>query len=480
MPRDGSGVYTLPPGNPVVPLTTITTTWANPTMSDISVALSDSLSRSGKGGMTASLRGPDGSKAQPTFSFTNEPATGRYRASDGVVVEAVDGNDIVRYTTTGLEQWNGSIWEPLTPRDAINTPFDPSTSALTSTNVQEAIEEVLSFTGGIPEAKDIPYDDTNVYFGAPTVQLAIDTLGIDLATVINDVGLIVGEISLINNDINNLTIRMNAVEVKANQNESDIGLLTLQFNDFYADEFLPLRQRVTVVENRSLTNESDIGDLQWLTAGAGNPNSLDQRITNNAGNIQSNLQLITINEGDIDAIVTQLGIWFPGFGDLSPVYGGTGGNGIVEGTGANILQDSPYLSGSPTAKNSHAGGSSAIATTDFVTDQGYLTSDDMPYYGSNSHGAYCVIKLTHASWDFAIQWNEEPGSVCDKAITYPIAFGSSVFWYTITANHELGGAACGTQVGVGILSRTLSGCRLQSAPSNAVNWIAAGLIPKQP
>jgi len=55
MSRDANGTYYLPAGNPVVSGTVITTAWANPTMADIATALSDSLSRSGKGGMAAAL-----------------------------------------------------------------------------------------------------------------------------------------------------------------------------------------------------------------------------------------------------------------------------------------------------------------------------------------------------------------------------------------------------------------------------------------
>lgn len=47
MPRDVSGTYTLPAGNPVVTGTTISTTWANNTLSDIATALTNSLSIDG-------------------------------------------------------------------------------------------------------------------------------------------------------------------------------------------------------------------------------------------------------------------------------------------------------------------------------------------------------------------------------------------------------------------------------------------------
>jgi len=55
MSRDSFGNYYLPAGNPVVAGTTIATAWANPTLADVGTALTDSLSRSGKGGMSAAL-----------------------------------------------------------------------------------------------------------------------------------------------------------------------------------------------------------------------------------------------------------------------------------------------------------------------------------------------------------------------------------------------------------------------------------------
>jgi hypothetical protein len=56
MSRDLTGLYTLPSViNPVQPGTIIAVEWANPTLTDIAAAISDSLSRSGKGGMGAPL-----------------------------------------------------------------------------------------------------------------------------------------------------------------------------------------------------------------------------------------------------------------------------------------------------------------------------------------------------------------------------------------------------------------------------------------
>jgi hypothetical protein len=56
MPRNGSGVYSLPSGiNPVVTQTLITSNWANTTMTDIANALTGSVSRDGQAPMTGNL-----------------------------------------------------------------------------------------------------------------------------------------------------------------------------------------------------------------------------------------------------------------------------------------------------------------------------------------------------------------------------------------------------------------------------------------
>jgi hypothetical protein len=55
MSRNGSGVYSLPSGNPVITNTTISSTWANNTLSDIATALTGSLAADGQTPMTGNL-----------------------------------------------------------------------------------------------------------------------------------------------------------------------------------------------------------------------------------------------------------------------------------------------------------------------------------------------------------------------------------------------------------------------------------------
>lgn len=55
MSRNGTGTYTLPAGNPVITGTTVTSTWANSTMADVSNEISNSIPRDGQAAPIANL-----------------------------------------------------------------------------------------------------------------------------------------------------------------------------------------------------------------------------------------------------------------------------------------------------------------------------------------------------------------------------------------------------------------------------------------
>ena len=55
MSRNGSGVYSLVAGNPVVTGTAISSTWANNTLTDIASALTGSLASDGQTSLTGNL-----------------------------------------------------------------------------------------------------------------------------------------------------------------------------------------------------------------------------------------------------------------------------------------------------------------------------------------------------------------------------------------------------------------------------------------
>jgi hypothetical protein len=98
--RNASGTYSLPSGNPVVTGTTITSSWANTTLSDLGSEVTNSLDRNGKGGMLAPLRGVDGSSSAPAISWTSETGSGLYRAGSGDIRMQVASANVQKWSAT--------------------------------------------------------------------------------------------------------------------------------------------------------------------------------------------------------------------------------------------------------------------------------------------------------------------------------------------------------------------------------------------
>lgn len=122
MARNAAGTYSLPAGNPVTAGTQIQSTWANTTMDDIEQAVTESLDRSGRGGMLASFRAFDGSSASPGISWTSETTTGWYYAGAGDVRFSLLGADLLRFNSSDVFIWDGSAWQSVTKaEDGIET-----------------------------------------------------------------------------------------------------------------------------------------------------------------------------------------------------------------------------------------------------------------------------------------------------------------------------------------------------------------------
>lgn len=102
MPRNASGVYTLPAGNPVVPGTTIDAAWANDTLEDLANEVTNSLSRTGAGGMLAPFRLADGTVTAPGIAWLNETNSGLYRSGAGSTWMSILGVNTAQFSTVGL------------------------------------------------------------------------------------------------------------------------------------------------------------------------------------------------------------------------------------------------------------------------------------------------------------------------------------------------------------------------------------------
>lgn len=106
MPRDSGGTYSSPSGN-FVSGTVISSSVMNTKLTDLGAEITDSLSRSGEGGMLARLRGVDGSSALPAYAFTDETTLGFYRAGSGDLRASTNGTDLLTIKATGLVTGRG-------------------------------------------------------------------------------------------------------------------------------------------------------------------------------------------------------------------------------------------------------------------------------------------------------------------------------------------------------------------------------------
>jgi hypothetical protein len=132
--RNSSGTYSLPAGNPVTAGTTITTTWANTTLADISTELTNSLDRSGRGAMQAPLQCSNGTSSAPGLTFGSDPDSGLYRAGAGDIRMVVDATEVQKWTaTTTTLPLGATLTQATTNAAAITATGNGTAAGVTST-----------------------------------------------------------------------------------------------------------------------------------------------------------------------------------------------------------------------------------------------------------------------------------------------------------------------------------------------------------
>tara|TARA_R110000824_G_scaffold175624_1_gene354285 strand:- start:1857 stop:3482 length:1626 start_codon:yes stop_codon:yes gene_type:complete len=112
MPRDSSGNYTLPEPA-VVTGSTILAAPYNSTLSDIAAALTDSLSRTGSGGLSVA-RFESGTDSAPGIAWVDEIGLGFRRASAANMAVCMGGAEMFRWRSPDfVEVYRGGAWHNL-------------------------------------------------------------------------------------------------------------------------------------------------------------------------------------------------------------------------------------------------------------------------------------------------------------------------------------------------------------------------------
>ncbi len=181
MARDVNGDYELPLPE-VESGTVISANWANPTMTDIAVALTDSLDRQGRGAMAAPFGFFNGTVTEPGASWTSEPSTGFYRPALGDLRVTVLGVDLFRWNNGVAQVWSvpDATWYSVqtTQGNVIPSGTADDDGLLWDNTGEEWL------AGPVPAIKITYTVGLNVHVLGDEVQAALDS--IDLELVIND------------------------------------------------------------------------------------------------------------------------------------------------------------------------------------------------------------------------------------------------------------------------------------------------------
>jgi hypothetical protein len=144
--RDSNGSFTwgTGAGNVVATLTPISSTWANQSFKDVKAMLTDSLSRSGMGGMLAPLKLYDGTGTALDLNWTGATTTGLYH-NPGTVGLQIASADTMVWTAGSTSVAQGNL--VVASGNVVVTTGDVVVSA-GGINLASASSQTLTKTGG--------------------------------------------------------------------------------------------------------------------------------------------------------------------------------------------------------------------------------------------------------------------------------------------------------------------------------------------
>lgn len=143
MSRNGSGIYNLPTGNPVVSGTTITSTWANNTLNDIASALTQSLAADGQTPVTGALNLNSNNIIN---GATINAASANFPTSLSAGPTTIVGNVSITGTTTFVGDVAGGTFVIPTVVTMIEPTTVSATAATGTINFDVLTQSVVYFT----------------------------------------------------------------------------------------------------------------------------------------------------------------------------------------------------------------------------------------------------------------------------------------------------------------------------------------------
>jgi hypothetical protein len=165
MSRNSSGTATPPVGQPPVAGAVISLADHNALVSDIYAELTDSLSRSGKGTLTAVLKAIDGALSAPGYTFGGEPTSGLSRAGAGDLRFSILGALVAKLTAAGID-----ITGDLTVSDDATVAGDLAVTG--ATTLGDATVGTLGVTGATTVAGVTSTSGATISSGALTLSQA--------------------------------------------------------------------------------------------------------------------------------------------------------------------------------------------------------------------------------------------------------------------------------------------------------------------
>ena len=265
MPRDLSGTYTLPAGNPVVTGTIIDVAWANPTMADIAIQLNNVMTRSGILPATADmpLGGFKLTGVADGIALQDAVTIKQYQNGSPVNLSAVAGTDTITATLTSMTAYTAGMQLTLIAANTNTGATTINVNSLGAKNITKNGNTALA-TGDLVAggAYILTYDGTQFQCSGgvgsgsafvPEVQTA--TAGQTVFTLAN--GYTVGS-STLNVYVNGLM-----VNVGTDYAETSTNVVTFSAGLTAGDEVK------FIVWRTNIASYGDAGTMSFIQAGTG-------------------------------------------------------------------------------------------------------------------------------------------------------------------------------------------------------------------